>query len=932
MANRCRRRIAVRTGQGVLLLAVVVAVLWPSPIGAQMLTGALIGTVRDEQGGVLLGALVQVKSPALITRAISQLTDDTGQWRFPSLPPGVYELDISFRGFATYHEEGLRIGAGATIDRSMRLGLASQSASVVVEAAGSRVDVRDPGVSTRFGPEALASIPTRRVSMFDPLRATPGLSPTSPGSLTATTVSAFGSGTNENQYTIDGTNFTCPCNGIARSEPGIDFIEEIQIQSAGASAEYGNLQGAVINVITRQGGERLLFDTAYYGQPTTLTSQPIRLPYGSGERQSGYERARYRDSMTSLGGPVVRDRVWFFAGYQHLRDYDSQPGTDPAFPRTYEQDKVAGKLTWSLAPGWQLVQTVHYEHWVSPEQPTRAKPFETTLRRHASVPAITFAHLTNVRSARMVWDLRVGRFVHAREDDPSSGDRATPSRFDLVTGTTSGGPPTLGRLTLIRTTAKATVTRYQAGLWGVDHEWKTGVQIERGEGHGDGLIPTGVRFVDRDGQPFQSVSSAPSLTGGLFVTAGLFASDAITVDDRLTINVGLRFDHSRAISEDLKAVDADGRPTGHIVTGLGTLYTWNTFSPRLGATFVLTADGRAMLRGSYGRFRQGVLTGEYSAFHPGVTPVTTHAFDPSTGTYSREVRRVDSKLNLQLDPDLRGPQTDEYSVGVDREVMPRLSVAIAYVHKRGTDFIGWTEVRGQYHEDTQAIAGRLVPVFALESAPVDQQFRLTNPDDYGLTYHGLVLVVEKRWSHGWQASASYTRSRAQGLQASSGTTAGGAQSSTVALPTVPIGRDPNDLTNAWGRLPNDRPHMLRLTTSLAVPRTGFVFAANLNHVSGKPWAATAQIGLPQGDQRVLLEPRGSRQLASQSLLDVRLSRALNVQGRMRVELVLDVLNALNDTAEEDLVTDNVLSPNFGQPSVFMDPRRAMVGVRLKLGR
>ena len=237
------------------------------------------------------------------------------------------------QGFATYHEEDIRIGAGATIERTAVLKLAGFAESVVVEGAGSRIDARDPGFGTRFGPEDLKTIPTRRASMFDLIRAAPGISPTSPSSGTITTVSAFGSGTNENQFLFDGTNFTCPCNGVARAEPGIDFIQEVQIQSVGASAEFGNVQGAVINVITRQGSERFLFDASYYVQTAGLTSQPVVLPYMAPARlTSGYERARYRDFTTNLGGPVVRDRLWFFAGYQYLRDYDSQPGTDPALP------------------------------------------------------------------------------------------------------------------------------------------------------------------------------------------------------------------------------------------------------------------------------------------------------------------------------------------------------------------------------------------------------------------------------------------------------------------------------------------------------------------------------------------------------------------------------------------------------------------------
>ena len=119
-----------------------------------------------------------------------------------------------------------------------------------------------------------------------------------------------------------------------------------------------------------------------------------------------------------------------------------------------------------------------------------------------------------------------------------------------------------------------------------------------------------------------------------------------------------------------------------------------------------------------------------------------------------------------------------------------------------------------------------------------------------------------------------------------------------------FGRDPNDLTNAYGRLPNDRPHMFRAMGSVDVPRTGFVVAANLQYFTGKPWAATTTVALPQGSQRILLEPRGSRRLSSQTLLDLRVSKTIRFGGVGRVELLVDVLNALNETAEESLANDN----------------------------
>ena len=123
------------------------------------------------------------------------------------------------------------------------------------------------------------------------------------------------------------------------------------------------------------------------------------------------------------------------------------------------------------------------------------------------------------------------------------------------------------------------------------------------------------------------------------------------------------------------------------------------------------------------------------------------------------------------------------------------------------------------------------------------------------------------------------------------------------------------------------------------PTTGVVHlpwsllvAANLQHFSGKPWAATTQETLPQGSRRVLLESRGSRRLSPQSLLDVRISKTVTLGNGVKVDLSFDVLNVLNDAAEESLVSDNLFSETFSRGSRFMDPRRAMLGVRLNLGR
>ena len=227
-------------------------VVFPRVTAAQGLTGALIGTVKDAQGSVISGAVVRVTSPVLMGGPSTVTTNEAGQLRFPALPSGSYALDIEAKGFSTYHEGEISIGAGATIERTAVLNVASVAESIVVEGRGSSLEARGSGFGTRFGPVDIKAIPTRRSSMFDFIGAAPGISATSPGTGGNSLVSAFGSGANENTFLIDGTNFTSPANGIARAEPGVDFIQEVHVQSIGASAEFGNVQGAVVDVITRQ--------------------------------------------------------------------------------------------------------------------------------------------------------------------------------------------------------------------------------------------------------------------------------------------------------------------------------------------------------------------------------------------------------------------------------------------------------------------------------------------------------------------------------------------------------------------------------------------------------------------------------------------------------------------------------------------------------
>ena len=319
----------------------------------------------------------------------------------------------------------------------------------------------------------------------------------------------------------------------------------------------------------------------------------------------------------------------------------------------------------------------------------------------------------------------------------------------------------------------------------------------------------------------------------------------------MTVTAGVRFDLNRAISPDLRELDADGRETGVPISGDGLLYTWRDVSPRLAATWKLTDDGRTLLRASYGRFTQGVLTGEVSPDHPGqASTFTTDCVGNVTPCVANSIED-NPRTQVQIDPATRAPRTDAYSVGLDRELGRGLSAGVVYVHKAGRNFIGWEDQGGTYREEERQIDGwdEDVPVHVLTNSGSDRRYVLTNPAGYSMTYDGVAMTVERRRSGIWQALGSYTWSRALGLQPSSGTTAAGAQVATVGAPPVsfsaPVmfGRDPNHLTNADGRLPNDRPHLFRMMGAADVPKIGVTVAASIQYSSGKPWAATTALTL-----------------------------------------------------------------------------------------
>jgi Carboxypeptidase regulatory-like domain/TonB dependent receptor-like, beta-barrel/TonB-dependent Receptor Plug Domain len=894
---------------------------------AQVVAGTLQGTARDESGAPLASAVAILTSKALPSGSLSTETNERGQFRFLTLPPGIYRLTLRVEGFELFQEDGIRIQVGGTLERNVTLKLETFAESIVVTSEGPSIDPRESGVATHFDSVSIRRTPVPRFSVFDLIKSAPGVSATSP-STRQRNLSVLGAGINESTYLLDGTDITSPRYGIARPSPGTDIVEEVEVQAFGASAEYGNLEGGVINVVTRKGGDEFRIDASYYGQWAALTSKPILKECNCPQGESGFERDLYRDVNAYVGGPLARGRAWFYGGFNLQWDSSSQPGSNPGFPSRNEIEGASGKLDWQSTPRLKLMSTFHYDRWSVPDRtPNAFVPFESTSIRSGDSHAGTMAYLTYARNANTLWELRASTSSFTSGLTPANDSKTLPAHLDVASGVFSGGALYFGDTVERKTDVRAKLSRYAADFLYGDHDLKFGIQFSTAGSEGYYAYPGGVHYLDYEGQPFVARYRDTYSYGGAFDTLGVFAEDSVRVGSRLTLNLGARFDYSKARSEDVPAYDALGNTTGDTVAGRGFLYSWSVLSPRLGVNLALTGDARTILRAFYGRFHPGILTTELQAVSPGLGPITVASYDPATLSYSNVVSIVDPLANVGVDADTRSPHTDQFSLGFEREIGRDWSVAASYVRRSGSGFTGWKDIGGVYGTGVIALPdGRPFEVFPLQNDSSERFFLLTNREEYFIRHRAVLLTAQKRWSDGWQLLLSYSHSEARGLQSQNGDEPAGMQGS-LTTSFNPFGRDPNDLTNATGILPTDRTHMLRAQGSAEIPKVEILVGVNFQYLTGRPFTAVANVTLPQGARPIFIEPLGSHRFSSQELLDLRLSKTLR-WGSGSVELLADILNALNDTAEEGVATRNFFNPNFGVSTNFVPPRRAMVGVRL----
>ncbi len=901
---------------GLLLLAMATVV------HAQTLTGSLTGVIKDESGAALPGVTATATSPSMPGGPAVATTANTGEYRLTGLPPGTYTLTLAIPGFATYQEEGLRVNVGGTLERNVTLKVSALQETVTVNGESPMVDTRQSAVEHTVTNEFIENVQNQRYSVQEYAKWSPGVSAADPGG-TSQSVSVMGSAISESAYLLDGVTTNNTRSGGFYQASDVDAIEEVNIQTLGASAEYAIAQGAVFSTVIKSGTNKFSGTaSAVYG-PNSWFSRPVKVSCNCPSGLTGFNRLGTRDYSFHLGGPILRDRLWFFGGGAIWQRRQGAPGTDPALLTFWNtDDRMTGKITWKVSNRWSLNSYVMIEPYIAFGQSTRTQP-ESVLSpaRYAYIP--TYGNeLTNQLSNSTLLTIRIGGTGEANVfRHPSNGDLVTPNHLDLATGIQSGGAQFIQRTHTFRNSQSVKLDHYIQGS-GVSQQVRGGFQTERAYDRGEFAWPSGVQYQDLNGAPNQAQFRSPWRQGARFINLGFWAEDQLTIKQRLTLNLGARWDRLHAISQDLSGVDLQLHPTGNAIPGLGSLFTWKVASPRLGFSLKLTDDGKTTMRGDYGRAYRQIFLGDYSTLHPAVSAITLKRFDPATAGYSTVLSVTDPLANVTFDRDIKAPYTDQYAIGLDRQLATNVAVSVSYVHKNGRNQVGWRDIGGVYGNQSVTLPnGQTITVFPLLSSTASRRFQVTNGPGYFSRYNGLLVTFTKRLSNGLQASVAYTESRTKSLQ--TGTTANPNGAGV-------LGQDPNDYINRAGPDTGiDRPHMLTSQATYTIRPIALLVSANVQLVSGLPFIPTALVPLPQGTRTVnIAPPGGDYRLPHQNIVAMRFSKLLPIGNGRKVELIANVNNILQSKAYSAFATTNFFSSSYGQPTTWVEPRNMNVMAKL----
>jgi hypothetical protein len=803
--------------------------------------------------------------------------------------------------------------------------------SLTVVAPAPLVDVTKSGLTTTFGKELLEQLPSGRFTFFDVVKQAPGLiMNTQEGDR----IVAYGSNYESSDYQLDGVDIRNLDVGSAWQWVNPDIFAEVETTGIGAPAEYGQFTGAVINIVTKSGGNSFEGSASYYGQFQGLVADNNPTP--NDPEAYSYHRDKFLDASFSLGGPIIKDKLWFFGSYERKEDSYTAWLSDPAFPANTIGDKAFFKLSSQIGKDHRLVGSFYYEYFDIPDPLTPYVTREALGAEKGKNPTWNLMY-TWLISNKAYLDIKCGGWWSSDNWLPIYSSLDTPSHYDGYTGINSQGVWWPWKYAVSRQQASASLSYFAENFLGGDHDFKIGVQYNGGTAENVGGYTGGRFYYDYAGYPYYMYEQDVFSYGGVVHSVVAFADDSWKIGKRLTVNLGLRFDHSAGSIQSFP-VYKGWKKTGEMTPEVPDVVNWTTVSPRIGLAYQLTSDKKTLLKASYGRYYEALLMSNWNWPGPNVTDWTKYAWDWDLNDWMY-VDSIPGGMHYTVDPKLKNPYADQFSLGLEREILPNLSIGATYIYKQEKDLIGW-EDRGATYEQVEMVSpdnGKTYLVWNQTSGPETNDYWITQPsrfgEKFGQTYNAAIFSLTKRYSDNWQLSASLTWSRMKGLN----NAAHVMNQQAMIWYTQYYGQDPNDLINARSFLNHDRTWILKVSASYAFP-WDILVAVNYLYQTGRPIPTFVRVYPEQGERTILSEPRGKERFPAWNLLDLRLQKTFSLYKTVRLSAMLDIFNLFNANTVIGYRASNpptihpgfdLWSDAFHKADDIFFPRRAQVGLRLE---
>jgi hypothetical protein len=696
---------------------------------------------------------LEISSAALISGKRAAITSARGTYVFLELPGGKYKLTASLPNFKTAILENIEISAGSAINFDVVMEVGAIEQTVLVSATGPIVDAKSSTVDSKLDRAMMDKLPTSRDAFYDLSLTTPGMFEVGASGTDMPSPTAYGGSQNENVFLVNGVNTTNPrgANWGSMVQVNYNAVEEVRVVALGSKAEYGSFSGATVDVLTKSGSNRFHGSLSFYSQlAKPKSNQPAPgadlgrswLYMPEGVNLLSQTKQDWEGNAT-LGGAILKDKIWFYSAF----DYFRSDSLTPYWPLTARSWSGFGDLKISAEPFTNHRAWVSYHH--------EANDFDGgNWGAQGTDPTVTYGARSYINSISAQWQWLpsdkaiftakyLGFWNHDEQYIPDDAPAwpAYVNWWKITVGAiqVNGAFPWIEAFQANRQTVQADVAYYAENFIG-EHDIKFGVQYTIGQGNVmDGYLFGYGNFTYPGGPSSGSISNMinyswyaytdgmrfynnkyyrnPVLTVRQGTQAGLFLDDQWNPFKRLTVNLGLRFDVTRARYGEGAVYEVPDTPNqlNEKLTllrkrkGTGNVFDFQDISPRLGLTYLLTGDGKTVARASFGRYYMPLTLEALRRFGPDLPDRHTRRswykipwdvadqngdgiMDPAEVEYwTRQIRGMTPyeyedlydplSWTLNVGKGLKNQFTNVLTLNLERELIKDFSISASYIYR-----------------------------------------------------------------------------------------------------------------------------------------------------------------------------------------------------------------------------------------------------------